>query len=145
MNINIPESAWAHFWEEPPDGSREFWAFRWKPKCQPGEEITFHYQGTPVARAIVDYVERPGVTRCERTRKYTHRWKVFWKPESFRALIESPVRKSIPCKPGDVIEIVRLFGHEYVITPIEVSEKRVEDGTVSVTFSRKVYEVGKES
>lgn len=26
MNINVPEFAISHFWEEPPAGSWEFWA-----------------------------------------------------------------------------------------------------------------------
>lgn len=73
--INIPESAWEHFWDEPPEGHREFWSFRFKPKCGPGDKLVFHYRGQPVARATVDEVERPGQFRSG--------WKVFWTPESF--------------------------------------------------------------
>ena len=43
MKITVPVWAREHFWEEPPNGSREFWAFRFKPRCQVGDEINFRF------------------------------------------------------------------------------------------------------
>jgi len=57
MNINIPDWAIEHFWEEPPEGNWEFWAFRFKPKCQIGDKINFYFQKNLVAQAIVDYID----------------------------------------------------------------------------------------
>ena len=83
MNINIPDWAIEHFWEEPPKGNWEFWAFRFKPKCQIGDKINFHYQKNLVAQAIVNYIEPPGNSECENTARFKNRWKVFWLPETF--------------------------------------------------------------
>jgi hypothetical protein len=74
MNINVPDFAVAHFWEnEPPGTTHEFWALRFPPKCKPGDPIVFHIQGTAVARAVVDYIEAPGKSTCEGTGRYLNR------------------------------------------------------------------------
>jgi len=86
MNINVPESARDHFWEEPPVGYYEFWAFRFKPPCEDDDELLFRFDGKVVARAFVSFIEPPGQSSCESTAKFKHRWKVFWAPESFEDL-----------------------------------------------------------
>jgi hypothetical protein len=86
MNINVPDFARGHFWEEPPDGSEEFWSFRFPPPCQPGQPITFRFDGKAVATATVDRIEKPGQSACDATGKFKSGWKVFWKPETFRDL-----------------------------------------------------------
>lgn len=83
MNINVSKIARAHFWEEPPDGHWEFWAFRFRPRCKVGEEIIFRFDGKPVAKAIVARIEPPGLTECYSTHQFRTRWKVFWHPETF--------------------------------------------------------------
>lgn len=83
MNINIPEWARDHFWEEPPEGHMEFWAFRFHPPCKIGDELIFRFDGKPVAKAIVDEIEPPGQSECETTGRFEYRWKVFWTNESF--------------------------------------------------------------
>jgi len=88
MNINIPEWAREHFWEEPPDGHWEFWAFRFKPRCEVGEELLFRFDGKPVAKAVCAKIEPPGVSECESTRRFLNRWKVYWSPETFKDLRE---------------------------------------------------------
>lgn len=86
MMIRVPPWAVAHFWDEPPPGSEEFWAFRNVPAVRVGERIEFEIAGRLVADAIVSRVERPGESRCGRTGGWAGRWKVFWSPESFRDL-----------------------------------------------------------
>lgn len=86
MNINVPEWAREHFWEEPPEGAEEFWAFRFKPPCRLGEELIFRFDGQPVARARVLRIETPGLSQCEATGKFRPRWKVFWSLDSFEDL-----------------------------------------------------------
>lgn len=86
MNINVPESARDHFWEEPFEGSWEFWAFRFKPPCKPDDELMFRFDGKPVARAVCWFIEPPGESSCDTTGKYEHRWKVFWWPHTFEDL-----------------------------------------------------------
>lgn len=88
MNITIPIWAVEHFWEEPPLGHEEFWAFRFKPRCQVGDPILFRLDGQVVARAKVARIERPGQSRCEGTGRFANRWKVFWKPDLFKDLRE---------------------------------------------------------
>lgn len=83
MNINVSEWARDHFWEEPPAGHMEFWAFRFKPPCKVGDELIFRFDKKPVARARVHTIEAPGESSCEGTGKFKHRWKVFWTQESF--------------------------------------------------------------
>lgn len=86
MKINVPPHARAHFWEEPPPGAMEFWAFRFRPRCQIGEELIFLFDGRPVARAVVAGIEPPRISQCEGTGKFYNHWKVFWTQESFEAL-----------------------------------------------------------
>jgi hypothetical protein len=83
MNVNIPEHAREHFWVEPLPGHTEFWSFRFKPPCKPGDKLIFRFDKKPVAEAIVLRVEKPGMTRCSQTGKFLSGWKVFWSPESF--------------------------------------------------------------
>lgn len=86
MNINVPEWALEHFWNEPPAGSREFWSFRFKPPCRVGEELIFRSNKKPIARAIADEIEPPGRSACASTGRFRSGWKVFWRPETFQDL-----------------------------------------------------------
>lgn len=86
MNINIPAWARDHFWEEPPEDSQEFWGFRWPPPCKPGDPLIFRFDKVAVAEAVVDRIEKPGESRCDRTNGFERSWKVFWRPETFRDL-----------------------------------------------------------
>lgn len=88
MIINVPDWAKSHFWEEPPVGSREFWAFRFLPKAQVGDPITFRMDGKVVAGAVVSEIQKPGVTECDSTGRFKRSWKVFWEPETFVDLRE---------------------------------------------------------
>jgi len=83
MNINVPESAREHFWEEPPPDNWEFWSFRFKPPCEVGDEIIFRFDKEPVAKAVVAKIEPPGKSACESTGRFSRGWKVFWTPETF--------------------------------------------------------------
>lgn len=91
MRINVPAWAEAHFWEEPPEGSMEFWAFRQMPIASVGDRIEFYLRGKLVARAVVHHIERPGESSCDRTGGWANRWKVHWSPESFEDLRPKPV------------------------------------------------------
>jgi hypothetical protein len=99
MNVNVPPSARDHFWEEPPPGSIEFWSFRFPPPCKVGDPLVFRFDGVPVARAIVHRIEKPGLSRCERSGGFESGWKVYWLPDSFvdlrRSEPELPLR-SVP-------------------------------------------------
>lgn len=86
MKINIPEQAWNHFWEEPSKGAVEFWGFRFKPKCQIGDEIIFLYNRVPVAKAVVARIGRPGGDECSATGRFKNLWKVYWTQESFHEI-----------------------------------------------------------
>jgi hypothetical protein len=83
MNINVPEWAREHFWEEPPAGSTEFWSFRFPPPCKVGDRLFFRFDGVVVAEAVVSFIEKPGQSECEATGRFRSGWKVFWTPESF--------------------------------------------------------------
>jgi len=83
LKINIPDWAWDHFWEEEPEGTVEFWAFRFRPPCKVRDDLIFCYRGMPVAKAKVFKIEPPGVSECEATGRFKNRWKVFWLPQSF--------------------------------------------------------------
>lgn len=83
MNINVPEYARESFWDEPPEGSWEFWAFRFRPPCEIDEPLFFKFNKKVVAKAIVARIEPPGQSKCEHSGNYENRWKVFWTPESF--------------------------------------------------------------
>ena len=93
MNINVPEFAISHFWEEPPAGSWEFWAFRFPAPCKVGDVLNFRYRGTVIARAVCALVEAPGKSKCEGTGRFGGGYKVFWTPESFEDL-RSPSRRT---------------------------------------------------
>jgi hypothetical protein len=86
MTVNIPPQAIDHFWEEPPQGSYEFWAFRFKPKCKIGDLIIFNFNKKVVATATVLSIQAPDQSECEQTGRFKSRWKVFWHPESFKKL-----------------------------------------------------------
>ncbi|MHC4617257.1 MAG: hypothetical protein ACYTEQ_05840 [Planctomycetota bacterium] len=88
MRINVPPSAREHFWEEPPVGHAEFWAFRFKPKCEPGDKLEFYFDGKKVAEARVCNIEPPGQSQCAGTGRFRNRWKVYWLPETFVDLRE---------------------------------------------------------
>lgn len=84
MNINVPKWAEEHFWDEPPKGDWEFWAFRFRPPCEVGEILYFRFDKKKiVARAKVAWIEPPGQSKCEHSGEYKNHWKVFWQPESF--------------------------------------------------------------
>lgn len=83
MNINVPDQAIEHFWEEPPPGSWEFWSFRFPPPCKVGDPMTFRFHGAVIARATVAKIEKPGVSECDSTGRFRGGWKVFWSPDSF--------------------------------------------------------------
>lgn len=86
MNINVPEWAREHFWGDPPDGSWEFWGFRFKPPCAIGDVLYFRFDKVVVATARVEEIEKPGESQCEGTGRFGNLWKVFWTPESFKDL-----------------------------------------------------------
>jgi len=88
MKINVPDWAREHFWEEPPEGSMEFWAFRFMPPCKIGDVIEFCFDRQLVARAVVGHIEAPSLSACDSTGRFRHRWKVFWSQESFEDLRE---------------------------------------------------------
>lgn len=89
MRITVPVDALEHFWEEPPPGSMEFWAFRWKPKALAGDPIYFVLGTRVIATAVVHSIAPPGALACDRTGKFKRLWKVFWTPESFKDLRET--------------------------------------------------------
>jgi hypothetical protein len=88
MRINVPKWAQTEFWNEPPEGTVEFWAFRqFKGNiCRPGDTLEFYFGRRKVAEAIVAFVEPPGQSECEHSGRFRNRWKVFWTPESFKDL-----------------------------------------------------------
>jgi hypothetical protein len=92
MNINVAPFARQHFWEEPPPGSEEFWAFRFPPPCKVGDPLVFRFDGAPVARAVVSRIEQPGRTRCDGTGRFSSTWNVFWTPESFEDLRQTQAK-----------------------------------------------------
>ena len=83
MNINVPQFARDHFWEEPPDGAWEFCSFRFPPPCKPGDPLYFRFDGRIVAEAVCDHIEPPGQSKCDSTGRFERGYKVFWRPESF--------------------------------------------------------------
>lgn len=86
MKINVSEAVIDHFWEEPPEGSLEFWAFRFPVKASVGDTIYFHFNKKLIAKAVIHAIEKPGISNCESTGRYKNRWKVFWKQETFEDL-----------------------------------------------------------
>lgn len=83
LQIEVPKSTRSHFWEEPPVGNLEFWAYRHPVNILPGEKIVFTFDGAPIARAVCHHTEAPGQSKCENTGKYKNHHKVFWLPSSF--------------------------------------------------------------
>lgn len=83
MKITVTDAVIDHFWEEPPEDSWEFWAFRWPVKAKVGDDILFYHNNKLIAKAVIAAIEQPGKSQCERTGKFNNRWKVFWRPESF--------------------------------------------------------------
>lgn len=86
MNINVPTFAQDHFWEEPPEGSWEFWSFRFPPPCKVGDVLNFRMSGQIVARAVCAKIEKPGESSCASTARFFSGYKVFWTPDSFEDL-----------------------------------------------------------
>jgi hypothetical protein len=84
MKINVPEEAISHFWEEPPEGNCEFWAFRWPVKAKVGDSIYFYFKKSLIASSVIAKIEKPGESECELTGRFKNLWKVYWKPESFK-------------------------------------------------------------
>lgn len=83
MNINVPDFAIGHFWDEPPEGSWEFWSFRFPPPCKVGDPLVFKHHGTIIAKAVCAAIEKPGESACEGTGRFKQGYKVFWSPEDF--------------------------------------------------------------
>ena len=92
MNINVPEWARGEFWVEPPEGSREFWSFRFPPPCKVGDPLLFKFDGQVVARAKVAAIEPPGKSECEHSGRFRSGWKVFWDPADFEDLVHGAKR-----------------------------------------------------
>ncbi len=86
FKIEVPKASRDHFWDEPPAGNIEFWAFRHPVICLPGEKVVFTFDGFPVAETVVLKTEGPGKTECQQTGKYKDHHKVFWNPSQFRSL-----------------------------------------------------------
>lgn len=82
--IEVPREARSHFWEEPPEGNLEFWAFKQRPRCFYNQKIVFTFDRQPVAEARVLRIEDPGNSKCEQTGKYEKHHKVFWNPREFK-------------------------------------------------------------
>jgi len=83
MNINVPDWAMQHFGDEPPAGSMEFWSFRFQPPCMVGDTLFFRSRGKIIARATVELIEQPWLSKCDGSSRFHSGWKVFWTPESF--------------------------------------------------------------
>lgn len=98
MNINVPQFARDHFWEEPPAGNEEFWSFRFPPQCKAGDELRFRFDGMVVAMATVSRIEPPGQSKCAGTGRFERGWKVFWNPESFHETAEANLWKAMKAR-----------------------------------------------
>ena len=72
-----------HFWDEPPKGSMEFWSFRFQPPCMVGDSLFFRSCGKVIARATVELIEQPWLSKCDGSGRFHAGWKIFWTPESF--------------------------------------------------------------
>ena len=86
FRIEVPKAVRDHFWEEPPEGNLEFWAYRHAVNVLPGEKIVFTFDGAPIASAVCHHVEEPGQFKCENTGKYEKHHKVYWDPKKFKRL-----------------------------------------------------------
>lgn len=90
MNINIPDAAYAEFWEDH-GAEAEFWGLRWKPqKAKVGDPITFHYQKKPVAAAVIHAIEPPGQSACDHSGQFRSVWKIVWLTDTFVDLRTPP-------------------------------------------------------
>ena len=103
MNINVPVWARNEFWHEPPEGSCEFWAFRFPPPCKVGDLLDFRFDGIRVASAVCSRIEGPGKSRCDSTGRFARGYKVFWTPESFREDPEGMRRACVVLDSGEEI------------------------------------------
>jgi hypothetical protein len=83
LKINVPDAAMNHFWEEPPEGNWEFWAFTWPVRAKVGDYIYFYNNKKLIVMAVIAKVEKPGESECEKTGKYRNKWKVYWNSDSF--------------------------------------------------------------
>jgi len=87
MKIFVPKNKRNHFWEDPPpECDVEFWAYKEKPKCEPGEKILFYFDHKMVATSRVAYVEPPGRSSDYSTGAWKDHWKVFWYLSDFKDL-----------------------------------------------------------
>jgi 2'-5' RNA ligase/ribosomal protein S18 acetylase RimI-like enzyme len=86
FKIEVPKGVRDHFWQEPPDGNLEFWAYRHAVNVLPGEKIVFTFDGAPVASVVCHHTEAPGQSKCENTGKYEKHHKVYWDPKKFKRL-----------------------------------------------------------
>lgn len=83
MFINVPTWAREEFWTEPPEGTMEFWSFRFPPPCKVGDVLTFRFDKVVMAQAIVARIEKPGESVCEGTGRFRNGWKVYWQAHTF--------------------------------------------------------------
>jgi len=61
MNVNVPPDAVENLFTAQAIFDEPMWTFgRWRPKCQPGDLITFRLHGNPIAQATCAKIERPG-------------------------------------------------------------------------------------
>lgn len=84
MKINVPKEAIDHFWEEPEEEAQEFWAFTWPVRAKVGDPIYFYFNKKLIASSIIDRIEKPGQSQCDRTGRFKNKWKVFWRNEDFK-------------------------------------------------------------
>jgi hypothetical protein len=97
FTIEVPKGARDHFWQEPPAGNYEFWAFKDQPYLFPGEKITFTFDRNPVAEVPCAFVEEPGKSQCQQTGKYKEHFKIYWNPQQFTDLrkFHSPKERTL--------------------------------------------------
>ena len=104
FRIQVPQASRAHFWDEPPEGHLEFWAFKDRPRCFINQKIIFSFGKQPVAEASVLRVEDPGLSKCTQTGKFKRHWKVMWHPSTFKKYTSFDERKmsANEQEPGEV-------------------------------------------
>jgi hypothetical protein len=84
MKINVSDNVIVHFWEEPEEGSQEFWAFLWPVRAKVGDPIYFYNNKKLIASSVIDRIEKPGMSSCDKSGNYKNRWKVYWRQEDFK-------------------------------------------------------------
>ena len=94
--IEVPKASREHFWDEPPEGNLEFWAFKDRPRAFYNQKIIFKFDGQPVAEAKVLKIEDPGQSKCDSTGKYEKHWKVFWSPKEFKKYKTADTKNTVP-------------------------------------------------